>query len=135
VPEKIGSSGRTRTYNPPVNSRMLKHGALVHSMTWLERFDDFGARAAHNVSQNVSQFFSRTGSTLVAENRSTGTNTRIAATCEPWRRTAKNSRSLGFRRCKAESCWPESQVQAGGRGASKRIGVTEPKQSPKHARL
>src|SRR5258707_13209878 len=25
VPEKIGSSGRTRTYNPPVNSRMLCH--------------------------------------------------------------------------------------------------------------
>jgi hypothetical protein len=23
--EKIGSSGRTRTYNPPVNSRMLCH--------------------------------------------------------------------------------------------------------------
>ena len=25
VPEKNGSSGRTRTYNPPVNSRMLCH--------------------------------------------------------------------------------------------------------------
>jgi hypothetical protein len=25
VVEKIGSSGRTRTYNPPVNSRMLCH--------------------------------------------------------------------------------------------------------------
>jgi len=25
VLEKIGSSGRTRTYNPPVNSRMLCH--------------------------------------------------------------------------------------------------------------
>ena len=25
VQEKIGSSGRTRTYNPPVNSRMLCH--------------------------------------------------------------------------------------------------------------
>src|SRR5579859_1471620 len=25
MPEKNGSSGRTRTYNPPVNSRMLCH--------------------------------------------------------------------------------------------------------------
>ena len=25
APEKNGSSGRTRTYNPPVNSRMLCH--------------------------------------------------------------------------------------------------------------
>jgi hypothetical protein len=25
VQEKNGSSGRTRTYNPPVNSRMLCH--------------------------------------------------------------------------------------------------------------
>jgi integrase len=33
VPEKIGSSGRTRTYNPPVNSRISNHGALAHSMT------------------------------------------------------------------------------------------------------
>ena len=29
----IGSSGRTRTYNPPVNSRSLNPGAHVHSMT------------------------------------------------------------------------------------------------------
>src|SRR6266849_4965076 len=50
-----GSSGRTRTYNPPVNSRMIEPGAHVHSVTSLETSNDFGARAAHNVSQNVSQ--------------------------------------------------------------------------------
>ena len=30
---KNGSSGRTRIYNPPVNSRRIKLGAHVHSMT------------------------------------------------------------------------------------------------------
>ena len=33
VQKRNGSSGRTRTYNPPVNSRMHKPGAHVHSMT------------------------------------------------------------------------------------------------------
>jgi len=33
VQEKIGSSGRTRTYNPPVNSRFLPVGVYVVSMT------------------------------------------------------------------------------------------------------
>jgi len=31
--QKNGSSGRTRTYNPPVNSRKIKPGVRVHSMT------------------------------------------------------------------------------------------------------
>jgi hypothetical protein len=30
--KKNGSSGRTRTYNPPVNSRMLCLGAYVFSV-------------------------------------------------------------------------------------------------------
>ena len=30
--KKNGDSGRTRIYNPPVNSRMLKYGVVVLSM-------------------------------------------------------------------------------------------------------
>ena len=57
VLKKNGSSGRTRTYNPPVNSRMIRLGVHTFSMTYTEQRVVFGAPAAHNVSQNVSQIF------------------------------------------------------------------------------
>ena len=57
VAEKNGSSGRTRTYNPSVNSRIVGLGAHDFAMTYAESNIAFGAPSAHNVSQNVSQFF------------------------------------------------------------------------------
>ena len=58
VLEKNGSSGRTRTYNPPVNSRIIGLGAHDFAVTYAESNVVFGAPSTHNVSQNVSQFFS-----------------------------------------------------------------------------
>jgi len=55
VQEKIGSSGRGRTYNPPVNSRTITLGVHIFSMTYMEQRVVFGAPSAYNVSQNVSQ--------------------------------------------------------------------------------
>src|ERR1700730_17475268 len=55
VLERIGSSGRTRTYNPPVNSRSTRNGVDVLSMISAEHKGDFGALSAINGSKNGSK--------------------------------------------------------------------------------
>ena len=42
-PKKNGSSGRTRTYNPPVNSRSIFRGEAVFSAMWTESIARLGA--------------------------------------------------------------------------------------------
>jgi hypothetical protein len=46
--EEFGSSGRTRTYNPSVNSPRLKAGVVVFSMEYEGVIGPIGAPAAHN---------------------------------------------------------------------------------------
>ena len=55
VAENNGSSGRTRTYNPSVNSRIVGRGTYVFSVTYMERAVVFGAPSAHIVSQILNR--------------------------------------------------------------------------------
>jgi hypothetical protein len=53
---KIGSSGRTRTYNPPVNSPALVSSVAVFSITNLEPKARFGALSALNAVKFAVKF-------------------------------------------------------------------------------
>ena len=54
--KRIGSSGRTRTYNPSVNSGLRRTGVLVFSLIYSEQDAFFGAHPASIVPEFVPKF-------------------------------------------------------------------------------
>jgi hypothetical protein len=54
--KEIGSSGRTRTYNPSVNSRIVMLGVHMFSTEYEGGIGAIGASKAHNSAKNSAKF-------------------------------------------------------------------------------